>query len=71
MSVDDLIRERIVELMGHLPCGDQGAPVIEALRQGLVWVVIRRGQAIRAMGFIVPPVAAGKPPQAGNSGGGA
>lgn len=56
MNVNDEIKERIIEVMGHLPIADQGQQVMQRLRDGYVWVVRTEGKAIKSSRFFVPTV---------------
>lgn len=53
--MDDEIKARIIEIMGHLPIADQGAHVINQLNKGYVWVVTTRGKAITGMLYAPTP----------------
>lgn len=57
---DDELKDRIVEIMGHLPCGDQGQYVMQKLRDGYVWSVRTEGLAIKSMRYFAPTVWQGR-----------
>lgn len=54
MPSDSEIQERIKEVIGELPCGDQGNHIIKLMRAGLVWLVIKKGKVVKSARFLHP-----------------